>query len=57
MRVSGLACILYNIGKDNQTVRCDECYKVWRRNNIKENVRRFRVKSKNVTANKLNTIY
>jgi len=34
--------------KDNQTVRCDECYKVWRRDNVKENVRRFREKSKNV---------
>ena len=25
MRLSGLVCILYNIGKDNQTVRCAEC--------------------------------
>ncbi len=31
MRLSGLVCILYNIGKkDNQTVRCDECqHKHW----------------------------
>ena len=31
---------------DNQTNRCDECYKKYRRNKIKENVRRYRNKNK-----------
>ena len=28
--------------KDNQTTRCEECYKKWRRNNVKDNVKKYR---------------
>ena len=30
--------------KDNQTVRCAECYKKWRRECVKKNVRNYRNK-------------
>ena len=32
--------------KDNNTERCDECYETYRRNKVKENVRRYRERNK-----------
>ena len=33
--------------KDNKTERCEECYKIYRRNKIKENVRNYRKRINN----------
>ena len=33
--------------KDNETCRCEECYKIYRRNKVKENVKKYRERQKN----------
>ena len=43
IRVSGLSSFFSNLWEENnQTTRCKECYKKWRRNNVKNNVKKYR---------------
>ena len=41
---------IYSMESDNQTTRCEECYKKWRRNNVKNNVKKYREVHQNVIS-------